>query len=68
MLKRVIIHTGYCGEDADFMQEFPDDITENKLNEWLWDMACEHAQSYGHEVYDEDGEVILWNLEASIKE
>lgn len=68
MKRKVKINTGFCGEDATLEVEFPDDITQKELDEWLWDMAVDHAESFGHEVFDEDGEVLLWNLEAFIQD
>lgn len=43
--------TGYAGMDSTDNGTYPDDVTEEELNDDAWQMAIEHASSYG--VYPE---------------
>lgn len=43
----VTLRTGYCGMDAYDLIEVPDDMSEEDIDEEIWDMAVNHASSYG---------------------
>jgi hypothetical protein len=45
------LRTGYCGMDGHDMLEFPDDVTNEQLDDEAWNIACEYAASYG--IYPE---------------
>jgi hypothetical protein len=55
-MKRYIVtlETGYAGMDAHEALLMPDDHTEDELSQVVWDMAVDHASSYGVEVGDSD--------------
>lgn len=38
--------TPYCGTDAEDYQEFEDDVTEEELNEILYEMVADNAESF----------------------
>lgn len=46
--------TGYAGEGCNELIEVPDTITNEELDEWAWEGAVEHAQSYGREMCTDD--------------
>lgn len=51
----VTLRTGYCGMDAHDLIEVPDYLSEEDINEEIWDMAVNHASSYGiYPPSDED--------------
>lgn len=52
-MRKIIFHlsTGYAGMDSTDNGTYPDDVTEEELNDDAWQMAVEHASSYG--VYPE---------------
>ena len=52
-MRKIIFHlsTGYAGMDSTDNGTYPDDVTEAELNDDAWQMAVEHASSYG--VYPE---------------
>lgn len=52
----VFIHTGYCGEDTVQLEEVSDDETDEELHELAWEMAVDHASSYGHELCSDECE------------
>ena len=39
---------GYCGCDAEDVFFFGSDVTEESIQEDLWDWACDNAESYSH--------------------
>jgi hypothetical protein len=39
--------TGSCGSEGIEYQEYPDDVTEEQLNNEAWVGAVEHAAAYG---------------------
>lgn len=49
MTRKIIFfyHTGYCGSDGCEMHEFPDDTSDNELNDSAWQGAVDNASSYG---------------------
>jgi hypothetical protein len=50
----VSFHTGYVGMDGHTVIEFPDDFTDEDIDEELYIQAIQHASSYGVEVCDCD--------------
>lgn len=48
----VFLDTGYVGMDTCEALSMPDDHTESELSRVVWDMAVEHASSYGIEPSD----------------
>ncbi len=44
--------TGYVGMEGAALVEYPDDVTEDILNEEAWQHAVQHAESYG--IYPEE--------------
>lgn len=57
-MQRYIVHlmTGYCGEDAYEPLEVSDDTTSEEIDRICWDMACDHAESYGHPSEEDEYE------------
>ena len=51
-----LLETGYAGMDIAENDTFPDDVTDEQLNQEAWDRAIQHAESYGiyHPGYIED--------------
>jgi hypothetical protein len=48
--------TGYVGEEAHEVYEFDDNTSEDSISDYGYELACQHAESYGHyEGEDEDG-------------
>ena len=58
MTKKIFfhLHTGYCGEDDYTVAEFKDDATDEEISEYGYQLAINHAASYGHELCDADCE------------
>ena len=57
--KKIIIHlsVGYAGMDTNEGWEIPTSMTEEELDDFCWDRACDHAESYGYyPPNDEDQE------------
>jgi hypothetical protein len=55
----VFLEVGYAGMDTCEALSMPDDHTEEELSQAAWDMAVDHASSYGVKVgdsYDPDDE------------
>ena len=48
-MRKIVIgmHTGYCGMDSWEFYEVPDDVTDTELNDFAWDLAKQHAESFG---------------------
>lgn len=63
---------GFAGMDTYEIVELPDeDNNEDYLNEYAWQGACNHAESYGYYPYpeymdeDEDGEQYTDGIEGT---
>ncbi len=58
-MKRVFfkLRTGYCGMDGAECIEFPDDVTEEELDDMAWELACENASTFGIYPESEEDEV-----------
>ena len=55
--------TGYCGMDQEVVYRFPDDTTEEYIDEYGHALAMDNAESYGcfdEEDYDEDSVECGW--------
>lgn len=52
-MRKIIFHleTGYAGMDSTENGLYPDDVTDEELNEDTWQRAIQHAESYG--IYPE---------------
>lgn len=48
------LYTGYCGSDGHAAFSVEDDASEDEINQIVYEMALEHACSYGHYPYPED--------------
>lgn len=48
------MHTGYCGMDSHEAWLIPDDVSDEDLDNWAWERAVDHADSYG--IYPESDE------------
>jgi len=68
----VSLHTGFVGMDAHDLLSLRDNHTEEEINEAVWQMALDHAQSYGVELessrpddfdWDEDDDNYSDNIE-----
>lgn len=40
--------TGFCGSDGAEVVEFPDNVTDEELNEYAWEGALSNAEMYGY--------------------
>jgi hypothetical protein len=49
-------HTGFCGMSSAEVEEFPDNVTEDELNEYAWLGALANAETYGIYPTDYDQE------------
>lgn len=49
-MRKIIFHysVGYAGMDGVDAVAYPDDVTEDQLNEDAWLGALQHAESYGY--------------------
>jgi hypothetical protein len=52
-MRKIIFHleTGECGSEGTENGLFPDDVTDERLNDEAWQRAVQHAESYG--IYPE---------------
>jgi hypothetical protein len=50
------LETGYCGEDSNEVYEFPDETTEEALDEYGRDLAFDNFEMFGHSVEEEEEE------------
>lgn len=68
------LEVGYAGMDATDNGLFPDDVTDEELDQEAWERAVQHAESYGYypssykedgydEEYDEEGDHYSDNIE-----
>ena len=48
------LYTGYCGSDGHEAFSVDDDTSEDEINIIVYEMALEHACSYGYYPYPED--------------
>jgi hypothetical protein len=50
MTRKIVFfyHTGYCGSDGCEMHEYPDDVSDNELDNVAWHGALDNAASYGY--------------------
>lgn len=48
-MRKIIFHlsTGYAGMDSCEVDIFPDDISDENLDDEAWTRAVQHAESYG---------------------
>lgn len=48
-MRKIIFHlsTGYAGMDSTEVDFYPDDVTDEKLNDHTWQLALNNAESYG---------------------
>ena len=48
-MRRVVFHlsTNLCGPDVTEFAVYPLDVSEEELNQDAWEMAVQHAESYG---------------------
>jgi hypothetical protein len=55
-MKRYVVEleTGYVGMTTHEALSMPEDHTDDELAQTVWDMAVDHASSYGIEVGDSD--------------
>lgn len=55
-MRRIVFtyHTGYCGMDSHDFQVYPDDITEDELDQDAWEGAVSNAESYGIYPYPDE--------------
>lgn len=66
-------HTGFCGSDGCELKEYPDDVSDEVLNQHAWEGALSNAESYGiynlgdydltEEELEESGEEYSDNIE-----
>ena len=59
-MRKLIVHlsTGYCGMDAYDALGVPEDWSSRQIDDEVWSMACQHAESWGYPYADfEDEEV-----------
>lgn len=56
MFVKIRCETNYCGEWDESVREFPDDTTDEELNDYASDAADDNARSFGElgEPEDED--------------
>lgn len=49
-MRKIIFHlsVGFAGMDATDNGTFPDDVTDEELNDEAWYRAIQHAESYGY--------------------
>jgi len=52
----VFINTGLCGEHGVEAFQVADDATIDEIHEICFEMACQHAESFGHYFSYEDDE------------
>lgn len=52
-MRKIIFHlsTGFAGMDSTDNRTYPDDVTEEELDFDAWQLAVQHAESYG--IYPE---------------
>lgn len=57
-MRKLIAHleTGFAGSKAHVAVTFDDDTSENEINEIVYGMALDHAESYGYYPYPDDDE------------
>jgi len=48
----ITLETGFCGSSGHEFYEVPDDTTDEELDQFCWDLACNHAAGYG--IYPEE--------------
>lgn len=50
MTRKIVFfyETGYCGSDGCEMHEFPDNTSDDELNQYAYDGALSNAESYGY--------------------
>ena len=46
--------TGYCGMDEEEIVEFPEDVSEEELDNYAWYGALQNAESFGIYPYPEE--------------
>lgn len=48
------LYTGYCGSDGHEAFAVEDGTSESEINEIVYDMAVQHAESYGYYPYPDN--------------
>ena len=63
MFVKFELGTGYTGMDQEVVYRFPDDVPEDAIDEYGFELAIENADSYGcfdEEDYDESDVEYSW--------
>jgi len=57
-MRKLIAHlyTGYCGSDGHAAFSVEDDASEDEIDQIVYEMALEHACSFGYYPYPDDDE------------